>query len=379
MAVFDEVADVSFLGDITPASLKAGAEAAYKEEYEAITGESANVSAKTRAVIYAMAALTYQVLASSEERAKQNLLKYATGEYLDNKALNSKITRKEAESAAVAVTFYLSETAPKTVIIPKGTRVTTADKQIYFATDEYREITPEEGSADILCTALTATSAADTIAAGEINILADPIAYVSKVENALSPEGGTDTESDEDLRERVYESRNVFSTAGSEGAYKYYTKSYSTLIDDVKVKNPADAEIEIYVLSKDREDFSGAFLEGLLNYLNDTDIRPLTDNITVKNAETVEYAIDASYTIYETDSAKVEDIKAAVEAAAEEYAKWQSEKIGRDINPQKLIALMIDAGAAAVTINAPEFRALSSEQAARLTGEVITYTGLTEE
>ena len=375
MARFDNVSDVSFIGDITLADLKKQAIDTYNKTIKEITGKSVGISDENKAILYAAAQIFFQLAENLDEKAKQNLLKYATGDYLDNLALGKGLTRKEAERAVVTIRFTLSAARSVVTAIPAGTRVTTAAGNVYFATDEYTEIAAGALFADILCTATEGGSAANDIVAGELVVLVDPIAYIGSVTNAAAPTGGADTESDDDFAERIFAARNLYSTAGSENAYKYFVKEYSSLIDDVYVANPQDAEIEIYILMADRELATAAFLEALEDHINNSDIRPLTDSVTVDNATRVNYTINASYKVYNTDLSRLADIQTAVAAAVESYKAWQSERIGRDINPQKLISMMIAAGAAQVTITTPAAATVEADEIAYCTTTKAEYTG----
>lgn len=379
MGRFESVADVSFMGNITLSSLKELGIKAYIDTIQELTGKTVTIPDENKAIIYAAAQIFYQIAEAIDTKARQNLLKYATGDYLDNIALSKGLQRKAAEKAVVTVRFTLSAVRPDIIAIPKGTRVTSAATKVYFETTEYTEIAPGESYIDIECTAIDAGAAGNSFTVGELNVLADPIAYIAKVSNTDTPTGGTDTESDDDFAERIFDARNIYSTTGSKNSYIYYTKSFSTLIDDVVVTNPKDAEIYIYILMKDREQATPPFLETLKNYLDNDEIRPLTDNITVQNVVRVPYDIDVSYAIYETDTAKLTEIDAAVTAAVEKYKEWQSEKIGRDINNQKLISLMIAAGAAKVTVTTPDNTRVTPEQIAYCNSTNITYAGYIEE
>ncbi len=378
MARFEEIDDISFMGNINLAGLKKTAVEAYSAAYSEITGKDAYIGDEHKAVLYALAQIVYQSAAAVNEKAKQNLLKYAGGAYLDNLALSQGLLRKKEEHAVVTVRFSLSAIRGSTVAIPQGTRVTDAANKIYFAA-EYAEIPQGRKYADVKCVSVTGGAETNNFEIGDLKILADPIAYISSVSNIDIPSGGADEESDDAFAQRIFEAKNIFSTAGSENAYIYYTKAYSTLIDDVVVTNPRDAEIDIYILMKDRNGASGVFIDSLTEYLCSDDIRPLTDKITVKNAERAEYVIDAEYTVYKSDIQKISEKQAAVLAAAEEYKTWQCAKIGRDINPQKLISLMIAAGAANVNIITPERAEITETQIAVCTGMNIKYKGYSEE
>lgn len=379
MSRFENIADVSFMGDITLASLKQLGIDTYKSAIEELTGKNIDIPYENKAIIYAAAQIFYQIAETIDTKARQNLLKYATGNYLDNIALSKTIVRKAAEKAVTTVRFTLSAARTEKIIIPLGTRVTSPATKVYFETATYTEITPGDTTVDIECIAVVAGAAANDFAVGELNILVDPIAYIASVSNIDIPTGGADIETDDDLAERIFEARNIYSTAGSRNSYIYYTKLFSTLIDDVVVTNPADAEIDIYILMKDRKQATPSFLEMLKTHLDSHDIRPLTDKVTVRNVERVSYDINVTYTIYEANTAKLTAISEAVTAAVEDYKKWQSAKIGRDINNQQLISRMIDAGAATVTVTTPVNARVTSEQIAYCNSTEITYGGYVEE
>ncbi|MGN0164355.1 MAG: baseplate J/gp47 family protein, partial [Candidatus Ornithomonoglobus sp.] len=269
MARFNDITDVDFMGDITLDGLKTDAINYYTEALQEITGSSsATVPDERKAELYAAAQLLYQLMQTANDRARQNLLKYARGEYLDNLVLSRSMTRKTAESAVCTVRFTLSAARSYAIAIPAQTRVTTPARSIYFATDTATEIPAGEVYADIVCTATEGGSAANGLTPGEINTLVDPIAYVASVSNIDVTQGGADTETDDALAERFYNARNEYSTAGSENAYIYYTKAYSSTISDAVVKNNSAAVIDIYVLLESREAATEGFLSDLKSYLS---------------------------------------------------------------------------------------------------------------
>lgn len=392
MARFPEIPEVSFMGDITLSGTKRKALEYYNEEYKKITGKNDGISDQNKAILYSAAQIFYQIAAAINEKGKQNLLKYATGEYLDNLA-PERIRRKQAENAVVTVRFNLSAARNHKVAIPQGTRITSQSGKLYFATEVYAEILPGEEYVDVRCVSAgratqyngsttdikyTGGTVFNNFEIGELNVLVDPIAYIKSVENIERPSGGTDVESDDDLAQRIYDSRYLYSTTGAEAAYIYYIKSYSTLIDDVVVTNPQDADINFYIATKDREAASETFLNGARDYLYDKNIRPMTDRISVYNAKQIKYKINVEYTVYESNISRLSEIQKSIEAAVEEYKTWQSEKIGRDINSQKLISLMVAAGAAKVEVIEPKDTRVLPEEIAYCIETEATYTGFIE-
>lgn len=148
-------------------------------------------------------------------------MKYASGAYLDNKAISRLLQRKQEEYAVTTIRFTLSAVRENVIAIPVGTRVTGESGNVYFATSEYAEILPGNLYVDVLCTATDGGSAANNYEIGELSTLVDPIAYIDNVKNIDNPLGGADVEDDDTLRERIYNSRYLYSTTGSEGAYIY--------------------------------------------------------------------------------------------------------------------------------------------------------------
>lgn len=382
MARFTDIADVSFLGDITLAGLKKDIVKYYNEEIYNITGVHAKASDENKATLYAAAQIFYQMASVIDIKARQNLLKYATGEYLDNLGLSRGLTRKKAEYAVVTLRFTASAN-DKDVAIGMGTRVTDSKSEALFATTETVQINKGEGYVDVLARAVEPGAAANRYEIDDLCILVDPIAYVASVTNTDVPAGGADTESDDEFAERIYLSRNVFSTAGSESSYIYYTKSYSSYIDDVVVTNPQDADIDIYILTENRNDTAEtapALLKDLKEYLDNKDIRPMTDNITVKYAEKVNYDVNVKYYVLKDDASKITDIQKAVKNAAEQYTTWQDGKIGRDIDPQRLLWYLLQAGVVRVEITNPTYKQINLTQAALFSGTIdLEYGGLVAE
>ena len=69
----------------------------------------------------------------------------------------------------------------------------------------------------------------------------------------------------------------------------------------------------------------------------------------------------------------------SVAQAVADYQTWQR-AIGRDINPSKLVALVMEAGAKRVTVTAPTYTAVAATKVSALQGEaVISYGGLEDD
>lgn len=101
-------------------------------------------------------------------------------------------------------------------------------------------------------------------------------------------------ESDEALLERIQDAYEGLSIAGPRGAYEFHARSADGRVLDAKAHSPAPAEIEIAVLSAEDGDTASPDLQSVVDTaLNDEEIRPLGDRVTIRSAEIITYAIRA--------------------------------------------------------------------------------------
>ena len=242
---------------------------------------------------------------------------------------------------------------PSTVIIPKFTRCT--DGNIYFATTRVAEIPSGQLHIDIPAECTDIGKVGNGFEAGVINILVDAVPYINTVSNTTKTDYGTDVESDDDFRYRIYNAPATYSAAGPVGAYEYFVKEYSSLVTDVKITNPAPRVVDIRVVLKDGQLPDNSFCEKLTDYLFAPDKKPLTDVIQVKAPEQIDYKIDLKYFINVSDKTNAKAIQESVDKAVKDYVAWQGSKIGRDVNPSQLTRFMTNAGAKRIEINSPVF------------------------
>ena len=153
---------------------------------------------------------------------------------------------------------------------------------------------------------------------------------------------------------------DAWSTAGARGAYRYHAKRASTDIGDVLPVRPEAGKVEIYVLMKDGTPANTETKAAVLAACSDDMVRPLTDYVSVEDPDEVSYNITLTYYILRDTSRSAADIQAETAQAVEDYAAWQSAKLGRDINPSELIRrIMSVEGIKRVALTAPAFQALA--------------------
>ena len=356
MRKIDELPDIDFIDGATIEDVKADLINDFKSEYKRITGKEAYLSKASpyMMIINAVALQIYQLMQYTDNAGKMNLTKYSRGEYLDNLVAFKGLIRKEAEKAKTVIRFEISSPLDFALSIPKGTRVTNGNN-IFFETEQYAEIKPGETFNEVAALCTEKGIKGNGIGEGELNIIINPIPYVVAVRNMKITSGGREDESDEELAERYLDVSEIYSTTGSEGAYKYFAKQADKDVEDVIVKSKEDATVELIISKKG----SGLPDEGLLTrvkeYLEDGDRKPLTDKIQVKAPEKLEYNVKLTYYISSDKKALVDKIKSDVDTAIRTFNLWQTEKIGRDINPSYLTSKLMETGIKRVDIVAPTY------------------------
>lgn len=347
-------------------------------QYEAAYGRALYPADPVNQLIMWFASILAQERSIMNITAKRNLPRYAEGEYLDSLAeIFYGVTRQEATPASCTMRFTLSESTERGVTIPAETEV-TADGEVVFQTIEELNIQPGETTGEVMAECTQTGSAGNGFAAGTITGLIDQIAYVARVENITASAGGTETETDAALYTRMRESYEGYSTAGTAGAYKYHAMRHNAAVSDVVVTEDAPGRTGITLLMDTGIPTADEIAE-MQEYLSSDEIRPVTDRVTVRAPEAVEFAVDITYYGAARPEPGGAELQSLVTAAVEEYVKWQTAALGRRINPGKLITLVMQAGAGRVEVTAPTSKALTGTQCAVFIGTAsLTYGGTDE-
>ena len=169
---------------------------------------------------------------------KQNLLAYASGDYLAHIGAMLGVARLPPRHAVTTLRFILSEPQPAAVIIPEGTRATPGGGNILFSTTAPLVIPAGQGEGRITAQCDQVGAIGNKLLPGQIKKIVDPFPWQMKVENVTESSGGTDIESDENLRERIQLAPEYFSVAGPRGAYEYWARTAHQGIVDAAVLGP---------------------------------------------------------------------------------------------------------------------------------------------
>lgn len=340
-------------------------------KYEELTGRTLQPADPDMLFISWVAGVIVQERIVLNYTANQNIPSRAEGENLD--ALGEmiyNITRPQAEPAECKVRFNISAPQETSIAIPKGTRVTDSAVKMMWETFADAIVPIGEIYTDVPVQCMNVGIVGNGYAPGQINTLVDVdnVPYYASCENIDTSHSGAERATDDEYYVLMRQSLEAYSTAGPRGAYEYHAKLVSAEIADVCAINPVDIPgvVHIYAIKDNGEIADDGTKNAILAACSDDKVRPLTDFVEVLDPETVDFDVDITYYIDKASTKSVNEIAADVQAAVDEYIKWQTAKIGRDINPSKLSWLLCDTGIKRVDIRSPVFMPLR-DGAGRLT------------
>lgn len=310
--------------------------------------------------------------------ANQNLLPFAIDDVLDGLGARIGVPRLAAQPAHITMRFTLSAIQIGPVTVPQGTRI-TPDGVLYFATKTDLTIAPGNTTGDVLAASTVGGAKYNGFVAGQINIIVDPVPFVTSAVNIDTSSAGADEEDNESYRERQRIAPDSFSVAGPAGAYIFFAKSADVNIADIAAISPAACEVNVYVLMKDGVLPDAAMLAKVLAEVNADNRRPLSDLVQVLAPTIVNYDITLTYYIASERSAEVASIRSAIEdpgGAVDQYVSWQHEKIGRTISPDMLLSRLYAAGAFRIVITAPIYAEINPNEVAKMGAKNAVYGGL---
>lgn len=181
-------------------------------------------------------------------------------------------------------------------------------------------------------------------------------------------------EDDTSLRRRTQLSFEGFSTAGPAGAYVFHALGADPDVLDVAVNSPAAGQVTVTVLSRTGDGTASANLLAAVNsVLEDDDVRPLTDSVTVQSAAIVNYSIVATLTTFNGPDSAV--VMQAARDAAQAYAD-ANRRMGRTVTLSGIYAALQQAGVQNVVLAQPAASlACNWNQAPNCTAITLTYGG----
>lgn len=327
--------------------------------YEEVTGVAAQPASPEYLFLCWVANIIIQERVLGNYIGNQNIPSRAEGGNLDALAeLFLERERPGAKAAGCTMRFFISEPQQTAVLIPAGTRVTDKDHKLVWETEENAYVETGGDFADVHIRCQSPGIAGNGYTLGQINTPVDLYDYYSECGNITVSDGGADEATDEEFYELMRASMDGYSCAGSLGGYAYFAKRVSTEIADVVPNSPSPGVVYLYILMKDGEPAGEEIKQAVLAECSGEKVRAFTDDVHMGDPETVPYDIDLTYYVQSDSAVSPGNVKTAVERAAQEFVRWQSGKLGRDINPSKLYHLLMEAGVKRVDLRAPVFTTL---------------------
>ena len=200
---------------------------------------------------------------------------------------------------------------------------------------------------------------------------------IQEEDDSVTPPIEAVMELDADLRTRTQQAFEGLSVAGPTAAYEFWGRSADGRVADISAVSPTPACVTISVLSREGD---GTASDDLLSVvaaaLNDEEVRPVADRVTVQSAEIVPYQIDATLYIYPGPEA--EPVRQASEQQLQAYIAAQN-RLGRDIRLSAIYAALHVEGVQRVELAQPVADiVLSDYQASHCTEYTITVGGYDE-
>ena len=161
---------------------------------------------------------------------------------------------------------------------------------------------------------------------------------IQQANNQVTPPIPAVYEDDTALRLRAQLAFEGLSVAGPRAAYVYHGLSAHSDVADISVVSPTPAHVVVTVLSRKGQGTAAEdVLTAVRNRLNDDNIRPIGDRVTVQSATIAPYKIRAKLHIYR--SPEYEPIKQVAQTNLENYTA-ERHRLGRDISLSGIYAAL---------------------------------------
>jgi phage-related baseplate assembly protein len=183
-------------------------------------------------------------------------------------------------------------------------------------------------------------------------------------------------ELDDPFRERIQLAFEGLTTAGPRASYILHARNASGLVMDATAESPKPCCVTVTVLSSEgRGEASPALLATVEAGLNDEDVRPLADRVTVQGAQIIDYRINA---LLHMNGAGPEG-DASLAEAINRLAKWINprKRLGVEVARSAVDAQLHVAGVSRVELIGWVDLAPSKAQAAWCTGYEVKLAGAT--
>ncbi len=182
-------------------------------------------------------------------------------------------------------------------------------------------------------------------------------------------------ESDDEYRYRLSLQPEGYSVAGPRDAFIYHALTASGQVKDAAPVSPIGGSTDVYILSRTGNGVpDSALIETVQTALNDETIRPLSEEVIVKAATVVNYAIEIDLILYPGATSEL-----AVNNALENLTKYKDNfhRLKADIDESAIKGQAYSSGIKKIVVNQPASDIECDEtQAPYCTGITVNVLGV---
>lgn len=221
-----------------------------KEHYRELSGFAPENESDIMLRLRVLAGEVFKERAYADYIMRQMFPTTAEGSYLDEHAAQRNITRKAATKAVGTVLFSTDSQEHGDIVIPAGTVVCTTGDMKRFVTDRDAVIPFNLDKIGVAVTAARGGSEYN-VGVGTVGIIVTPVLGVDSVTNLYQITGGTDAESDDQLRQRIKDSFVNISNGTNEAYYCSVAMSVDGVYSASAVgKGRGIGTVDVYVCGK---------------------------------------------------------------------------------------------------------------------------------
>lgn len=361
--------------------------------FEEKTGKNLYPAQVERIMLSVIAQHLYLAKVKFNEGARLNLARFSRAPFIDFIGESLGCKRLKAEKAKSILCVDLFEAFSKDLTIEKGLEVLSKDEKYTFVTTSDLIIKSGATRGLVEIESREACKEVNNYGVGEVKILVKPFSFIKSVYNLNEVRGGSDEEENAAYFERICLAPEGFTCAGSRMAYIYQTLSaHSAILDataespqipasivtvdtvsntevktiengglitgenytctvnyktgemvlnigaqQFKITLPPSATVNIYPLTAEDE-LPTSVKTAVETRLSGKDVTPMTDYVRVYSAVKVDETLDL--TVILELNADEEKTKTLVEGVLKDYKTSLRQKLGSEILPARLIALV---------------------------------------
>lgn len=289
-----------------------------KNKYKSLTGLNAEEASDLGIRFAVLAGEIFSAQTEISWLKNQMFPNTASGEYLDLHAAARGLSRKAGKKAVGKILFWAKDTE-SSIDIPKGTVcATSGSDSVRFVTTEIAILTAGASFVEVSAEAAAAGSAGNA-AKNKITVMVTPISGISNISNSAFS-GGSDVETDEQLRARIIDSFENISNGTNKAFYiKSAMEVNGVTAVGVIPRNRGAGTVDVFITNEE-----GNPPEDLIKEVQDklNELREVNVDIEVKALTSSLMNVYFSFTCRK--GYDIETVKSSCEEAVRAYFKGLS-------------------------------------------------------